>query len=1186
MTSFIALLKKLPIKKLGPAAGIVLGAITVLVLGYRLRWWQRLYDALGVWFWVLMLCLMGLAVLLLLVWYLPRWREKRFLGRLQPEEAKTPQDLLSESQKKLQDKFQQAIRTLQNAPGLRKKGSMPLYALPWYLLLGASQSGKTTLLQGVASHLAPFAHLAASTEGTTQDCDWWFFNTAVVLDTAASFAFPGEIERDGAQWYRFLQLLRKHRELLPINGMLLTVAADKLLLHPTEQLRHEAVELRQRIHEAMDQLEVDFPVYLLVTRCDLIDGFTEFFGKVPKHTLNQVFGHIYEARPPNDDQQVLPTEALAFESTFGAWVERLYQLQLSMLNEEDVLTGDLRQKIFCFPEEFRALREPLRTFIDSLLFVSPTLHTPFFRGLFFCSGVQQGLPVSSLRRQLPFDSPGQDLEKGRKAYFLYDLFGVILWNHQSLARTRMGPRWRRFVRHLFGFGGSLMLGLILVVLLAHAFISDQQARAGLDPAQCHPTTVEVGTRPLLDEADRCRQTVQTLSTRNASRPAWGKLVFNRSGRLERDLRRQYVEKFRAEVLTLLDAGIVQGLQGASDSVPNALVLIQRIGLINECLSLRRCPRPIAPDKQPAYALMLAPSQQGTASPQQISTLERTYEAYLLWALDVPEVLPRERAELANHLLRWFTENEFAPEQIMRWVNQQYASVRLQDYWRDLPETEATQASQVEAAYTAKAWQQSIAPFLQRATEAVPRLQAELETFEQQYRASYFEAWRRFLDVFPEGETPWWRTRGRRHELASLFMQDDSPYQRILDDTYAQLTPLLPTVLVAETPEATPVPDAVLEAAEHQIPAWVRILRRYRRSESRVAYEQAVGQLAEKLRGQASQEASFELATAGYQAGETTDASTHPVLKALRSVRHFRAQHSTGDTSEEVIWPLLERPVLFIWKVILEDAAAFLHKIWQEDVITPMKGLAPMEQVELLYGEGGKVRQFVQQYAEPFLVNNESGVGQVLGEQVPLSEAFLQTLQKERQFRPLLEIVKQIPQRVTVEILRKPYLNGTKLREVETTFEVRCGRVTSKATHQTSGAAETETVVPWSFDGCGPLDITVTMACNQSCVEVMRNVGNNVPAVSDLRLRKRYKNTEGFLQFVEDFKDGEQVFSLDDFAESYPPPLWEEKRKELMLYDFTSLRIYLQVEVPSTLAKLVSLMSSEIVAKDIMNDGQM
>src|SRR5882672_8347391 len=213
----------------------ILLLVVLFVLGNALGWWGRLGRTGVAWlWWLLVLLLVGafIAVVVIgmrvLLAFLPRYLEQRFLTRSQADDTRTPTDAEAEGDQKLQEKMREAVQTLVQSPDLRKHRGLPLYAVPWYLCIGASQSGKTTLLRRVATSFAPFAHPPSDTTAPTQNCDWWFFNTAIILDTAGHYAFPkNEVEH--SRWYRFLRLLRTHRALQPLNGLIIALAVDTLV---------------------------------------------------------------------------------------------------------------------------------------------------------------------------------------------------------------------------------------------------------------------------------------------------------------------------------------------------------------------------------------------------------------------------------------------------------------------------------------------------------------------------------------------------------------------------------------------------------------------------------------------------------------------------------------------------------------------------------------------------------------------------------------------------------------------------------------------------------------------------------------------------------------------------------------------------------------------------------------------
>jgi len=199
----------------------------VLFVGWP--WWVALF---------LLLLLAGLfvgVIFLRKLWL--RKRERNFVRDISEEDAARLKALSAGENsevRELRDRWKKAIETLRKSH-LKKQGN-PLYVLPWYMVIGESGSGKTTSLSS-ARLATPFADLGRvrGVSGTKQ-CDWWFFEQAVVLDTAGRYAIPVNGDRDRDEWRKFLSLLLKYRRKEPLNGLIVTVAADRLLKSHTDEL--------------------------------------------------------------------------------------------------------------------------------------------------------------------------------------------------------------------------------------------------------------------------------------------------------------------------------------------------------------------------------------------------------------------------------------------------------------------------------------------------------------------------------------------------------------------------------------------------------------------------------------------------------------------------------------------------------------------------------------------------------------------------------------------------------------------------------------------------------------------------------------------------------------------------------------------------------------------------------------
>jgi type VI secretion system protein ImpL len=392
------------------------------------------------WRWEIAIALVAGVAAVIVIWGIPWFRERRFVYR----ESSDYRVAGEASPQEFRAKFTHALRRFRSLPQQVGNGE-PLYSLPWYLIMGPEGAGKTEAIKstGLFSALIPLR-----TEGGTQNCDWWVSNTMVMLDTAGRYAFPAEITLDRAEWYRLLRLIRHYHGREPLNGIIVAVAANELASQPDEKLRANGDQIRERLEEAVHELGVEFPLYVLVTKCDLLAGFSEFFGVLPRRIVNEAVGFVDDPPAVSGGPARGTAAVQRFRASLHSIYERLHVLRLSVLNGN--APEALRQPIFCFPEEFGAIERPLGLFMESLLSEDVRYHTPLFRGVFFTSSRQEGRPLSLLRQRVHIaEKPAEIQNNVREHYFLHDIFDTILPRDRTLItveRRNMKPRNRTLQR--------------------------------------------------------------------------------------------------------------------------------------------------------------------------------------------------------------------------------------------------------------------------------------------------------------------------------------------------------------------------------------------------------------------------------------------------------------------------------------------------------------------------------------------------------------------------------------------------------------------------------------------------------------------------------------------------------------------------------------------------------------------
>jgi hypothetical protein len=309
-------------------------------------------------------------------------------------------------------------------PGFAR--TVGVYEKPWYLLCGETGVGKTAALRAGRLPMAigpdgqPVTDASQGMNGTFM-FDWWFFDDAVVLDSAGDLiANPDE------RWSAFLDRIRDARPARPINGMILSVSAEDLL-GDVETVREKAVLLARQVEVARQRLHVRFPLYLLVTKSDLITGFSDYFpaGSDLKSSF-QILGWSNPQDPRRDDGATPPSAVRA--GLEGVVTDLRRRRSLSMARTTTARTDadhriDHLDEMFAFPAAVAACLDNIEEFTAKLLAGSGTVAPPFLRGVYFTSALRTGDALDvELRNAFGVEQlPAGRRKPSDRAFFLRDL---------------------------------------------------------------------------------------------------------------------------------------------------------------------------------------------------------------------------------------------------------------------------------------------------------------------------------------------------------------------------------------------------------------------------------------------------------------------------------------------------------------------------------------------------------------------------------------------------------------------------------------------------------------------------------------------------------------------------------------------------------------------------------------------
>jgi type VI secretion system protein ImpL len=376
-------------------------------------------------------------------------------------------DRLSADAVQLRERFEEAVATLKQ----KRKSGHSLYDLPWYVIIGAPGSGKTTALvnSGLNFPLEQRSGRGALRGiGGTRNCDWWFTDEAVLLDTAGRYTTQdSDAAADSAGWAEFLALLRKYRKRRPLNGVILALSAQELM-QSADVLEAHVDTTRRRLNELNTELKIQLPVYVIVTKADLIAGFTEYFDDLTQDDRAQVWGVTFPLDATRKSEA-----ATGCAAELDALVVRLNERLFARVEEDRDVAR--RARIFAFPQQVAALREPLNRFVTGVFTSTRYDRQLLLRGVYFTSGTQEGTPIDRLLgaigRRFGVAAEAVPSSGRGKAYFIARLLKDVMFAESGLAGVN-----RRFELQIAAAQAAVYAAAFVMTVLAAVLLTVSYTR--------------------------------------------------------------------------------------------------------------------------------------------------------------------------------------------------------------------------------------------------------------------------------------------------------------------------------------------------------------------------------------------------------------------------------------------------------------------------------------------------------------------------------------------------------------------------------------------------------------------------------------------------------------------------------------------------------------------------------------
>ncbi len=783
---------------------VFIGLTWGVVLGFGLPLW---YAALAT---------LVVLLVLLLRWGYRALKAKRATAEIERSLADQAEEYARRARpdqqaeiRALQSEFQKALEALSRSKLARTRAGA-LYALPWYVIIGPPGAGKSTALRNCGLKF-PYQTERGGVRGVggTRNCDWWLTNEAVLLDTAGRYATQ---ENDREEWLSFLDMLRSHRSKQPLNGLILAISVGDIAAADEAQLETLAARMRERVDEVMDRLRMVVPVYVLITKCDLIPGFTESFEDLRRTERGQLFGFTLPVR------EAVKSADETFEHHFTRLVQVVERRAIARMADERRPAA--RSRIYEFPQQLEALGPSLKHFFADVFVENVFREAPMVRGVYFTSGTQEGNPIDRVMQGMaaafglapPAASQAAPAVEAR-SYFLRDMFAEIMFPDQHLA-SRSGAEQRRLRWLRAGIAAALCAAAAVLTVSASASYLGNRSLLGSTRDMIAKVTAHEhakgDTAVPLGLLDPLRERLSELHRWDVEGPPLTLgLGLYTGGDLYEPVRHFYASAGRKVLIAPVVAQLAKDLRAA----------VKAHDTLAEVLSAQE--QALAYDRLRAYLLLTSP--RGPAEPAlQGKLLDEltTKVAQTVVTVLGGEVEPAKRALIESHVRAYVELLSADPE--LSFVRDEYLVRRSREVLSQVPATKLaldrlvsdierlgwdlnlskmvggtglpiTAAGRVNGAFTRRAWDEYLRELLSTlpeelvgdswvlsaatSSEGGETVQARLCDLRSRYFARYIDEWTRFLGSVRVAEPG--NNTDAITELQDLTRGSPPPLQRLM-----------------------------------------------------------------------------------------------------------------------------------------------------------------------------------------------------------------------------------------------------------------------------------------------------------------------------------------------------------------------------------------------------------------------
>jgi len=264
--------------------------------------------------------------------------------------------------------------------------------LPWVLLLGEPNSGKSSLLAKSGLDLRACVR---NDSGEKHSLMPWLGHEGFCLDVSGRVFFDRWLEGSGAEWDEVVSLVRRHHAKRPLDGIVLCVPADALIADDAALTREKTALVSAELRRLVTRVGANVPCHVVVTKCDMLFGWREYYATLPETERLRPFGW----------RNGKPADAFDGEAFTGWWRGAVDGLKAGLVarlldtssHETGVSRFATAGRAYLLPDSFDSLRTNLTAYLNRVFGVDACHGRDqlLLTGVFFTSAEDSGTVLSA-----------------------------------------------------------------------------------------------------------------------------------------------------------------------------------------------------------------------------------------------------------------------------------------------------------------------------------------------------------------------------------------------------------------------------------------------------------------------------------------------------------------------------------------------------------------------------------------------------------------------------------------------------------------------------------------------------------------------------------------------------------------------------------------------------------------------